>query len=67
MLIVMAVAFVGAALSEWFHRREMPVLSEPLQRTALALPLVPAIGFWFVNYTARRPGSSATPARPCGS
>ena len=46
MLIVMAVAFGGAALSELFHRLGLPVLSEPLERTACLLPLVPAIGFW---------------------
>ncbi|MEE8450865.1 MAG: hypothetical protein V3R99_03090 [Thermoguttaceae bacterium] len=46
MLIVMVVAFVGAGLSELFNRRGLPVLSEPLDRTALLLPLLPAIGFW---------------------
>jgi hypothetical protein len=34
-------------LSEFFHRRRLPVLSEPLERTALLLPLLPAVGFWF--------------------
>ena len=48
MLIVMGVAFAGAALSEVFHRRRMPVLSEPLEWTAFGLPVLPAIGFWFV-------------------
>ena len=38
MLIVMIVAFCGAGLSVLFHRRKMPVLSEPLERTALFLP-----------------------------
>jgi hypothetical protein len=47
MLLVMAVAFAGAGLSELFHRRRLPVLSEPLERTALLLPLLPASGFWF--------------------
>jgi hypothetical protein len=47
MLIVMAVAFAGAGLSEFFHRRRLPVLSKPLERTALLLPLLPAVGFWF--------------------
>jgi hypothetical protein len=46
MLIVMAVAFLGAGLSEWFHRRRRAVLSVPLANTALFLPLLPAIGFW---------------------
>ena len=35
MLLVMAVAFTGAGVSEFFHRRGLPVLSEPLERTAL--------------------------------
>ena len=47
MLLIMGVAFAGAGLSEWFHRLKLPVLSLPLQRTALMLPLLPAIGFWF--------------------
>ncbi|MFH1267196.1 MAG: hypothetical protein ABIK89_15820, partial [Planctomycetota bacterium] len=46
MLIVMAVAFGGAGLSELFHRRGLPVLSEPLERTAVLLPLAPAVIFW---------------------
>jgi len=48
MFIVMLVAFVGAGLSELFHRRRVPVLSIPLENTALALPLLPAAGFWFM-------------------
>jgi hypothetical protein len=47
MFAVMGVAFAVAALSHWFHRRRMPVLSEPLERTGLLLPLLPAVGFWF--------------------
>jgi hypothetical protein len=49
MLIVMAIAFAGAGLSELFHRRRVPVLSEPLAKTALVLPLAPAVGFWFMD------------------
>jgi hypothetical protein len=47
MLIVMGVSFAGAGLSEFFRRRKMPVLSKPLEQTALLLPLLPALGFWF--------------------
>lgn len=47
MFLVMAVAFGGSWLGEWFARRKLPVLSEPLARTALVLPLVPAAVFWF--------------------
>jgi len=46
MLIVMAIAFAGAGVSEWFHRRGLAVLSQPLAQTALLLPLLPAVGFW---------------------
>jgi hypothetical protein len=49
MLLVMAVAFGGSGLSEFFHRRRLPVLSDPLERTALLLPLLPAVGFWFAS------------------
>jgi len=48
MLIVLVVAFCGEGLSEVFHRKGLPVLSEPLRRTALLLPIVPALAFWFV-------------------
>jgi len=46
MLLVMGLAFAGAGLSELFERRNMPVLSEPLERTAMLVPLAPAIGFF---------------------
>jgi hypothetical protein len=49
MFLIMGTAFAGAGLSEWFHRRKLSVLSLPLQRTALLLPLLPAIGFWFLK------------------
>jgi len=52
MLIVMAVAFGGAGLSELFRRVRLPVLGEPLGRTALLLPIVPAVAFWFVPQSA---------------
>jgi hypothetical protein len=45
-LIVMAVAFVGVGLSEFFERRGLRVLAEPLQRTGVFLPLLPLLAFW---------------------
>ncbi len=48
MLVAMGAAFVGAGLSEWFQRRKTPVLARPLFLTALWMPLLPAIGFWFM-------------------
>jgi hypothetical protein len=53
MLIVMAIAFAGAGLSEYFRRRRLPVLSKPLERTAALLPLFPAVGFWLPSDVSR--------------
>jgi len=61
MLMVVAVAFGGAGVSELFHRRGLPVLSQPLERTALLLPLGPAIGFWLAS-EASRPFAGNSPA-----
>jgi hypothetical protein len=55
MLIVMAVAFAGAGLSEWFQRRRLAVLSQPLAQTALLLPLLPAVGFWLAPLVDESP------------
>jgi hypothetical protein len=49
MFIIMGVAFAGAWLSELFRRRRLPVLSQPLERTALLLPVLPAVGFWLIH------------------
>jgi hypothetical protein len=48
-LIVMAVAFIGVGFGELFGRRRQRVLSEPLHNTGALLPLLPVIGFWFVE------------------
>jgi hypothetical protein len=45
-LIVMAIAFAGAGLSELFHRRGLRVLAEPLRYTGIFLPLLPLLVFW---------------------
>jgi hypothetical protein len=44
-LVVMTVAFAGVGLSEWFQRRGLRVLAEPLQRTGIFLPLLPLLSF----------------------
>lgn len=44
--IVLAIAFVGAGIGEFFERIGLKVLSEPLQRTGAFLPILPALGFW---------------------
>jgi hypothetical protein len=46
MLIVMGIAFLGVGLSEYFQRRNLTVLSVPLQRTGTFLPLLPLLVFW---------------------
>ena len=48
MFLVLAGAFLGAGFSEWFHRRGMSVLAVPFERTAMLLPLLPAVGFWIM-------------------
>jgi hypothetical protein len=45
-LVVMALAFLGVGLAEWFARRNLPVLAGPLQRTGVFLPLLPLLAFW---------------------
>jgi hypothetical protein len=49
MFLAMGVAFVGAGLSEWFHRRGLAVLAEPLERTAVLLPVLPMAMFWLIG------------------
>ena len=48
-LIVMLIAFSGVGLSEWFRRRNQPVLARPLERTGVFLPLLPVLGFWALS------------------
>src|SRR5262249_53982412 len=65
-LIVLAIAFLGVGLSELFSRRGVPVLAEPLGRTAMLLPLLPLVLFWLrvpddVRDTASRTFPGLTP------
>jgi hypothetical protein len=46
-LMVMAIAFAGVGLGEFFQRLRLPVLAVPLQRTGVFLPLLPLLAFWF--------------------
>ena len=62
MLLVIGIAFLGAGLSEWFHRLGMPVLGEPLANTAVFLPLVPAVGYWIPSQV--HPASSLAGSSP---
>ncbi len=45
-ILVMLIAFLGVGLSEFFERRKLRVLAEPLQRTGVFLPLLPLLAFW---------------------
>ncbi|HEV8058422.1 MAG TPA: hypothetical protein VGP68_01030, partial [Gemmataceae bacterium] len=45
-LAIMAIAFIGIGLSEFFKRRGLSVLSQPLQRTGVFMPLLPLLAFW---------------------
>jgi hypothetical protein len=47
--VVMALAFLGAGLSELFRRQGRLVLAEPLERTGAFLPLLPVVGFWVLS------------------
>lgn len=44
--IVIAIAFTGAGVGEFFGRIGLNVLSQPLQRTGAFLPILPALSFW---------------------
>ncbi len=46
--IIIVLAFVGVGLGEMFRRLKLRVLHEPLLNTSMFLPVIPAIGFWFV-------------------
>ena len=54
-IIVMVIAFAGVGMSEWFKRRQIEYLANPLEKTGALLPLLPVIGFWLtdqsVNYS----------------
>jgi hypothetical protein len=45
-LLVMLIAYASVGLGEFFERRRLSVLAEPLRRTGVFLPLVPLVGFW---------------------
>jgi hypothetical protein len=48
-LVVMAIAFLGVGAGELFRRRQVHVLSRPLENTGVMLPVLPVLGFWFVE------------------
>jgi hypothetical protein len=44
--MLMLIAFAGIGLAEFFRRRNLEVLADPIHRTGLFLPLLPLIAFW---------------------
>jgi len=48
-LVVLAIAYLGVAVSEFFRRRRVEVLARPIERTGAFLPLLPVIGFWIAQ------------------
>ena len=45
-MVVMFIAFAGVGAGELLRRQGRPVLSEPLERTGIFLPLLPVLGWW---------------------
>ena len=48
-LAVMVIAYLGVVASESLRRRKLLVLSQPLERTGVFLPLLPVLGFWLAS------------------
>jgi hypothetical protein len=44
--VLMGIAFLGVWLSEYFRRKELRVLAEPLQWTGGFLPMLPVLAYW---------------------
>jgi hypothetical protein len=44
--VLMGIAFLGVGLSEYFRRRKLRVLAEPLEWTGGFLPLLPVLAYW---------------------
>jgi len=44
--VLMAIAFLGVGLSEYFRRKKLRVLAEPLEWTGGFLPLLPVLAYW---------------------
>ena len=47
-LVVMAIAFAGLGAGQLLARSGQNVLSEPIERTGIFLPLMPVLGFWLM-------------------
>lgn len=47
-LLIIGLAFVGLGVSEWSKRTKFRVLSEPLERSGMVLPILPLLTHWLV-------------------
>jgi len=50
--VLMAIAFLGVGLSEYFRRKEVRVLAEPLEWTGGFLPLLPVLTYWVLPHAS---------------
>jgi hypothetical protein len=50
--VLMGIAFLGVGLSEYFRRKEIRVLAEPLQWTGGFLPLLPVLTYWVLPHAS---------------
>jgi len=48
-LVVMVIAYLGITASEALRRRNLLVVSQPLERTGVFMPLLPVLGFWLAS------------------
>jgi len=49
-LIIMLLAYGGVGASEILRRLQQPIFAEPLSRSGLFLPLLPAVSIWFIPH-----------------
>jgi hypothetical protein len=47
-LLIIGLAFVGLGVSDWSKRTKFRVLSEPLERSGMVLPILPLLTYWLV-------------------
>ena len=54
---VMVIAFAGVGLAEFFRRRGLEVLADPIHRTGILLPALPLLAFWLIPAPGGEPAS----------
>ena len=48
LFLILGIALTGTVLAEFFRRRQFNVLSRPLAQTAFLMPLISALGWWWL-------------------